>query len=75
MSTMFVESEYDMDVALAETLKLVKLKNTSLDVGFNNMAMVGIFLENLHANLIENKIDPSDKKFNLNIMVKNNEST
>lgn len=75
MSKMFIESEYDMDQALAETMKLVKLTNASLDVGFNNMAMVNIFLDNLHAALIENKVNPDDKKFHLNIMVKTNEQT
>jgi hypothetical protein len=73
MPTMYIESEYDMDQALAETMKLVKLKDATLDVGFNNMGMVNIFLDNLNATLIENKVDPGDKKFHLNIMVKNNE--
>ena len=75
MSQMIVESEYDMDQALAETIKLVKLTNCSLDVGFNNMHMVKIFLDNLHSQLLEEKIMPDDKKFHLNIMVKekNNE--
>ena len=73
MPKMFVESEYDMDQALAETIKLVKLKEATLDVGFNNIKMVNIFLDNLHNSLQENKITPEDKKFQLNIMVKNNE--
>jgi hypothetical protein len=73
MPTMFIESEYDMDQALAETIKLVKLKDATLDIGFNNMTMVNIFLDNLNSSLVENKVDPSDKKFHLNIMVKNNE--
>lgn len=75
MSKMFIESEYDMDQALAETMKLVKLTDASLDVGFNNMAMVNIFLDNLHAALIENKVNPDDKKFSLNIVVRTNEQT
>jgi hypothetical protein len=73
MSTMYIESEYDMDQALAETMKLVRLKNCTLNVGFNNMAMVGIFLDNLKEQLIENKIEPGEKDFHLNIMVKSNE--
>lgn len=73
MTKIFIESEYDMDQALAETMRLVKLTDASLDVGFNNMAMVNIFLDNLHSQLIENKISPDDKKFHLNIMVKSNE--
>lgn len=75
MSIMYVESEYDMDQALAETIKLVKLKHTSLDLGFNNTEMVQIFLSNLHKELLENKITPEDKDFKLNIMVKTNEQT
>lgn len=75
MSKMFVESEYDMDQALAEVIKLVKLGSSSLDLGFDNMHMVRIFLDNLTEQLLENKIDPSDKKFHLNIMVKENEQT
>ena len=75
MSKMFIESEYDMDQALAETMRLVKLTNASLDVGFNNMAMVNIFLDNLHSALIENKVSTDNKKFHLNIMVRTNEQT
>jgi hypothetical protein len=70
MPKIIVESEYDMDKALSETVKLVKLKNCSLDVGFNNMGMVSIFLDNLKTLLTEEKIDPSEKDFKLNIMVK-----
>ena len=61
MSQLFVESEYDMDLALAETLKLVKLNHCSLDLGFNNMDMVSIFLDNLKENLEEQKIDPNEQ--------------
>jgi len=75
MSQMYVETEYDMDLALAETIKLVKLTNCTLDVGFNNMKMVSIFLDNLQEQLVENKIDPNKKDFHLNIMVKTNEQT
>ena len=73
MSTMYVHSEYDMDQALAETIKLVKLKHCSLNVGFNNMHMVSIFLDNLYSALQENKIVSEEKDFHLNIMVKTNE--
>lgn len=70
MPKIIVESEYDMDQALAETVKLVKLKSCSLDVGFNNMTMVSIFLDNLKNVLMSEGIDPSEKDFKLNIMVK-----
>ena len=73
MSQLFIESEYDMDLALAETLKLVKLNHCSLDLGFNNMDMVSIFLDNLKENLEDQKIDPNQQSFKLNIMVKTNE--
>lgn len=74
-STLFVESEYDMDKAIEETIKLVRLKNSSLQVGFKNIKMVDIFLSNLHLQLIENKITPDNKNFHLNIMVESNEQT
>jgi len=70
MPKLVIESEYDMDQALAETMKLVKLKSCTLDVGFNNMGMVNIFLDNLQQQLVENKIIPGEKDFHLNIMVK-----
>jgi len=73
MSKMFIESEYDMDMALAETIKLVKLKNASLDVGFDNLGMVNIFLENLYMMLKEQNIAPDEKDFQLNIMVRQDE--
>jgi hypothetical protein len=75
MPKLFVESEYDMDVALAETVKLVKLNHASLDVGFNNTFMVGVFLDNLQELLKENKITPENRSFKLNILVPKNEST
>ena len=75
MPKIVIESEYDMDQALAETMKLVKLTNASLDVGFNNMFMVKIFLDNLHERLIEDKVIPDNKNFHLNILVKANEQT
>jgi hypothetical protein len=75
MPKMIIESEYDMDQAVAETIKLVKLTDATLDVGFNNMQMVNIFLDNLQTALEENKIAPNEKRFHLNIMVKTNEQT
>jgi hypothetical protein len=73
MSQLFIESEYDMDLALTETMKLLKLNTSTLDLGFNNMKMVSIFLDNLKEQLTEQKIDPNKKSFSLNIMVKTNE--
>ena len=70
MPKIIVESEYDMDQALAETVKLVKLKSCSLDERFNNMTMVSIILDNLKTVLMSEGIDPSEKDFKLNIMVK-----
>jgi hypothetical protein len=75
MPKMLIETEYDMDQALAETIKLVKLTKCSLDLGFNNMNMVSIFLDNLHEQLVEHKINPGEKDFHLNILVKTNEQT
>jgi hypothetical protein len=73
MSTLFVESEYDMDLVLREAIKLVKLKDSQLHVGFHNMDMVDIFLSNFHTELAHAKIDPGKKNFMLNIMVKQDE--
>ena len=73
MAKLLIESEYDMDVALAETIKLVKLKHTTLDVGFNSLGMVNIFLENLYTMLKDNEIQPDEKDFHLNIMVRQDE--
>lgn len=75
MSTMFVESEYDLDLVLNEALKLVKLTDSTLDVGFHNIEMVNIFLTNFHSVLAENRIDPGKKNFMLNIMVSKNEQS
>lgn len=75
MSTMFVESEYDLDLVLNEAIKLVKLKDSQLDVGFHNMNMAHIFLSNFHTALTENRIDPGKKNFMLNIMVSKNEQS
>jgi hypothetical protein len=75
MSKLLVESEYDMDNAIAEVIKLARLQNASLDVGFNNIKMVDIFLTNLHGALLDNKVEPGNKNFHLNIMVKANEQT
>ena len=75
MPKIVIESDYDVDQALAETMKLVNLTNASLDVGFNNMFMVKIFLDNLHERLIEDKVIPDNKNFHLNILVKANEQT
>lgn len=75
MPQRFIESEYDMDQALAETIKLVKLSDATLDIGFHNMGMVGIFLDNLKEQLVENKIEPGERNFHLNIMVRENEQT
>jgi len=73
MPQMYVESEYDMDQAISEIMQLVKITHSTLDVKFHNKRMVHIFLDNLALTLKENKINPADKSFNLNIMVEENE--
>lgn len=75
MPQRFIESEYDMDQALAEAIKLVKLSNATLDIRFHNMGMVEIFLDNLKEQLVEHKIEPGEKNFHLNILVRKNEQT
>ena len=70
MPTRFVESEYDMDAVVKEAINLVKLTNSTLDVGFHNKSMVKIILDNFHEAIHENKIEPGPKDFMLNIMIK-----
>lgn len=70
MSKLYIESEYDLDQALAEVIRLTKFNGSQLDIGFNNMVMVNIFLKNLHEQLILNKIAPDKKNLSLNILVK-----
>lgn len=70
MSKLYIESEYDLDQALAEVIRLTKFNGSQLDIGFNNMVMVDIFLKNLQEQLILNKIAPDKKNLSLNILVK-----
>lgn len=70
MPTRFVESEHDMDSVVKEAINLVKLTNSTLDVGFHNKEMVKIFLNNFHEAISENQIEPGPKNFMLNIMIK-----
>jgi hypothetical protein len=69
MPTRFVESEYDMDEVVKEAISLVKLTDSTLDVGFHNKKMVKIFLDNFHQAIHENHIEPGPKNFMLNIMI------
>jgi len=72
MSQYFIETEYDLDLVLGETVKLIKLNHTSVDIGFHNKKMANIFIENLNASLHEKGI-PKGKKVSINIMVQANE--
>jgi hypothetical protein len=68
MSQYFIETEYDMDLVMAETIKLIKLNYTAVNIGFQNKKMVKIFLDNLNASLEEQQIE-KDKKVEINITV------
>ena len=72
MSHYLIETEYDLDLVLGETVKLIKLNHTSIDIGFYNKKMANIFIENLNTSLHEKGI-PKGKKVNINIMVQANE--
>ena len=74
MSHYFVETEYDLDLVLNETVKLIELNHTSVDIGFNNKKMANIFIENLNTTMHEKQI-PKNRKVNINIMVQANEQT
>lgn len=74
MSQYFIESEYDLDLVLSETVKLIELNHTSVNIGFHNKRMANIFIENLNSSLHEKGI-PKGRKVNINIMVQANEQT
>jgi hypothetical protein len=57
-----------MDLVMAETIKLIKLNYTAVNIGFHNKKMVKIFLDNLNASLEEQQIE-KDKKVEINITV------
>jgi hypothetical protein len=68
MSQYFIETEYDLDLVTAETIKLIKLNHTTVNIGFHNKKMVKIFLDNLNATLEEQQVE-KNKKVNINISV------
>lgn len=74
MSHYFIESEYDLDLVINETVKLIEMNHTSVDIGFHNKAMANIFIENLNSSLHEKGI-PKNRKVNINIMVQANGKT
>jgi len=67
MSFLVIKSEYDMDLALKETLKLIELKNSEINLGFNTKAMAQIYLGNLYKLCEKKKIDPESKSIRINI--------
>jgi len=69
MSLYFVKSEYDLDLAVDECVKLMSIKHSRVKVGFNNMGMVKIFMHNLGKKVDEKDIDPSEMDFHVDVLV------
>jgi len=69
MSFYLVNSEYDLDLAVDECVKLMAFKHSRVKVGFNNMKMVKIFMSNLSNKVRDNDIDPSEMDFHVDVLV------
>lgn len=72
MSLYVVNSEYDMDLAVDECMKLVAVKDSTVKVAFNTMPMFHVFFENFRDRCIEANIDPTASGFHLDIMIEKN---
>ena len=69
MSFYLVNSEYDLDLAVDECVKLMAIKHARVKVGFNNMKMVKIFMSNLSQKVQDNDLNPSDMDFHVDVLV------
>lgn len=72
MSFMVVNSEYDMDVALAETMKLIEFTDKipcEIELGFNTRPMADIFIQNLMKTCKKKKINPSQRRVSISIFI------
>jgi len=69
MSLYFVGNEYDMDLAIVECVKLMRLQDSKVKVGFNNMKMVKIFMKNLSHEVSEQNLDPQGMNFHVDVLV------
>lgn len=69
MSFLVIKSEYDMDLALKETMKLIELKDSEINLGFNTREMAHIYLGNLYEMCEKKKIKPESKSIRINILL------
>tara|TARA_R100000951_G_scaffold75748_1_gene63860 strand:+ start:61 stop:312 length:252 start_codon:yes stop_codon:yes gene_type:complete len=69
MSFYVVNTEYDMDTALDECMKLIELNGSTVRLGFNNMKMVHIFMVNLTEACDKFGIDPEEQDFHMDVLV------
>lgn len=74
MSFYVVDSEYDMDTAVSECLKLMPLNKSNVKLAFNNMGMVTIFMDNLSDKCEELGINPDKNEFFMDVLVQPSES-
>ena len=69
MSFYIVNNEYDMDKTIKECMKLINLKNSKVQIAFNNMGMVNIFMLNLGEVCDQYDIDPEEHEFHIDVLV------
>ncbi len=69
MSFYVINSEYDIDVAVRECMKLINLQNSNVKLAFNNMSMVNIFMSDLTKECEKNQVDPEEQKFHMDVLV------
>lgn len=69
MSFYLIRSEYDMDLAVNECIKLLNIKHSRVKVGFANMKMVNIFMENLSTMIKEKVLNPKEMDFQVDVLV------
>ena len=64
-----------MDLALKETLKLIELKDSEINLGFNTRGMAHIYLGNLYELCEKKKINPESKSIRINILLEKDKDT
>lgn len=73
MSFYVVQNEYDLDLAVKECVKLMNIKHSRVKIGFNNMRMVKIFMQNLSSEVDEHDLNPNDMDFHVDVLVEEEE--
>jgi hypothetical protein len=69
MSFYVIESEYDIDLAVKECMKLISLDRSRVKLAFNNMHMVHIFMNDLTEMCNRHNVDPEEKDFHMDVLV------